>query len=193
MPDTMISQITTSSRADPWAGQHDGGTIVLHWITALLVVALFALAEIWGFLPHGPGRRALQELHVSLGCILVVIVVARLAWRIFGANRLPHPGLMGKLAQAGHGMLYLLLITMAITGPLKRWAGGHALNVFWLFSLPSPMAAQPMLRAPIGFIHVWVAWGIILLAGLHAVVALHHHHVLKDGVLRRMMPRRRSV
>ena len=30
---------------------------------------------------------------------------------------------------------------------------------------------------------------VLILAGLHAAAALFHHHVLKDGVLRRMWPR----
>lgn len=32
------------------------------------------------------------------------------------------------------------------------------------------------------------AWTILVLAGLHAAAALFHHYVLKDDVLRRMLP-----
>ncbi|WZB76337.1 hypothetical protein WJ972_11460 [Achromobacter insuavis] len=31
-----------------------------------------------------------------------------------------------------------------------------------------------------------MAWSIIVLACIHAVAALFHHYVLRDGVLRRM-------
>lgn len=171
-----------------WAGRYDGGEIALHWLTALLVVALFALAEIWGFLPHGAARKTLEGLHVSLGCLLVVTVMARIVWRGVFGRRLPHPGTVGLLARAGHGVLYLLLLTMIVTGPLKRWAAGHALNFFWLFSVPSPIAAVPAWYAPINVIHFWGAWAIIVVAGLHAAMALFHHYALKDGVLRRMIP-----
>jgi cytochrome b561 len=30
---------------------------------------------------------------------------------------------------------------------------------------------------------------VLILAGLHAAAALFHHYVLRDGVLRRMLPR----
>jgi cytochrome b561 len=167
-----------------WSGRYDGREITLHWVTALLVVALFALAQIWGFLPHGAARKTLEGLHVSLGCLLVVTVI----WRTAFGRRLAHPGTVGTLAQAGHGLLYLLLLTMIVTGPLKRWAAGHALNFFWLFSIPSPIAAVPALHAPVNLIHFWAAWAIIIVAGAHAAIALFHHYALKDGVLRRMIP-----
>ncbi len=51
------------------AGRHDGVTIALHWLTAILVVTLFALAEIWNnFVQRGtPLRHQMQLLHVSFG------------------------------------------------------------------------------------------------------------------------------
>ncbi|HTI03384.1 MAG TPA: cytochrome b [Acidisoma sp.] len=182
--------IAGRTHAGRWSGRYDGLAIAFHWLTALLVVSLFAFAQIWGFLPRGPARHLLQGLHVSLGCLLVAIVIARILWRVFGSVRLSHPGMVGKLAQAGHGVLYLLLLAMIVTGPLKRWAAGQALNVFWLFSIPSPLPAEPVLRAPVGFIHFWAAWAVIVIAGLHAATALFHHYALKDGVLRRMIPLR---
>ena len=33
-----------------------------------------------------------------------------------------------------------------------------------------------------------VAWTIIVLASLHAAMALIHHYILKDGLLKRMQP-----
>jgi len=183
-----IDTPTIRATQNSWPGRYDSATVALHWLTALLVISLFALAQIWGFLPHGPARKTLEGLHVSLGCLLVVVVVARLLWRIFGGRHLSNPGMMGKFAHAGHGVLYLLLLTQIVSGPLKRWAAGHPLNVFWLASIPSPIAATPALHAAVSLVHFWGAWAIIVVAGLHALVALFHHYTLRDGVLRRMIP-----
>lgn len=191
MPDAASHDRRFPAPDQSWSGQHDAGTMTLHWITAFLVVTLFALAEIWDFLPHGTARSTLELLHVSLGCLLVVTVLARLVWRGGFGRKLPHPGITGMLAQAGHGLLYLLLITMIVTGPLKRWTRDHGLDFFWLFKIPAPFAMDRAWHAPASLIHFWAAWAIIVVAGLHAMVALFHHHVLKDGVLRRMMPGRR--
>lgn len=45
-------------------------------------------------------------------------------------------------------------------------------------------------RRAIGGLHDTVAWTIIVLAGCHALAGLAHHYWLKDGILRRMLPRR---
>lgn len=187
MPDAFDAE-TARPHTGHGSGHYDGLTVALHWLTALLVIVLFALAEIWGFLPRGPVRETMEGLHVSLGCLLVVVVVARLLWRSFGGRRLPQPGRAGHLVHAGHGLLYLLLLILIISGPLKRWVVGHALNFFWVASIPSPMAADRALHAPVSLVHFWAAWAIIVVAGGHALIALFHHYGLGDGVLGRMIP-----
>jgi cytochrome b561 len=39
-----------------------------------------------------------------------------------------------------------------------------------------------------GSLHNNVAWALIIIAGIHALAALFHHYVLRDGILRRMLP-----
>lgn len=173
------------------ADHHDGMTILLHWLTALLIVALFALAEIWEFLPRGDAQRTLKSLHVSLGVLLIFAVLARLLWRAGFARRLPpDPGIMAHAAEAMHGLLYLLMIVMIVSGPLKTWTTGHGLHVFWLFTIPSPVALPRAWHSGAGLVHNWAAWAIIGLAGLHALAAFFHHYALRDGVLRRILPGR---
>ena len=62
--------------------RYDTPTILLHWLTALLVVGLFALAEIWDALPRTPARKLLQSLHVSFGLLFAAVLVARIVWRL---------------------------------------------------------------------------------------------------------------
>jgi superoxide oxidase len=37
-------------------------------------------------------------------------------------------------------------------------------------------------------VHEWLAYALFAVAGLHALAALYHHFVRRDGVLLRMMP-----
>jgi cytochrome b561 len=167
---------------------YDRGTIALHWITALLVITLFALAEIWGFLPHGtPLRRGMQSVHISLGILLAVVFAIRLVWRSSAAKRIPHAttGLQHIAATAMHFTLYGLLAAQIVLGFLFRWAEGPA-SFFGLVSIPSPLTISHSANGWIGFLHYYNAWLIICLAGGHAVAALLHHYVLRDQTLRRM-------
>ena len=170
---------------------YDGLAMALHWLTALLVVGLFALAEIWGFVPRGtPLRHAMQSLHISLGLTLAAVFLVRLVWRNTGARRMaPLIGGAQRLAaQAMHYGLYGLLAVQIVLGFLFRWAEGPA-GFFGLFAIPSPLVISKAMHHEIGFLHDKVAWVIIILAGGHATIALAHRYIFRDQVLQRMLPR----
>lgn len=172
--------------------RYDRLTRTFHWLTAALVIFLFASAHIWENLAKGtPLRKGLQSVHISLGIALAALIVARIAWRLFGGNRpknVSHP-MLHLLAKAGHGLLYLLLIAQVALGFMFRWAQGEPFMFFGLFPIPAPLAIDHDLRGTFGGLHDNVAWAIILLAGLHAGAALWHHYINGDNTLRSMMPK----
>src|SRR4051812_18741382 len=53
---------------------YDGVAISLHWATALLVVANFALAETWDWFAK-PTQHLLQTVHMSFGILLGLVIV----------------------------------------------------------------------------------------------------------------------
>lgn len=171
--------------------QYDWLTITLHWLTAILVVTLFLLAEIWDFLPKGtPLRKGMQAWHISLGLTLVAVYIIRVLWHVFGSRRLPPAahGLQQVAAKTVHYTLYALLALQMVLGFLFRWAQGEPFMFFGLFDVPTLMSADREMAHTYGEWHEQVAWIIIVLAGGHAALALLHHYVYKDGVLLRMLP-----
>jgi cytochrome b561 len=190
-----VSQIAAGDDAAVAGGRYDGLAMALHWLTALLVLTLFGLAEVWKFLPRGPTRHTMQWVHISLGIALTVVVLVRLAWRTTLARRLPPAGtgLIGLAARAVHYLFYGLLIIMFVTGFTKLWSQGHAASFFGLIAIPSPFTVSKTWHPLANTLHHWVAWTIIVLTGLHAAAALFHHYVHRDRVLRRMLPNRRAI
>jgi cytochrome b561 len=171
---------------------YDGIEMALHWTTALLVVILYGLSQIWTFLPRGtPLRLGMQWWHVSLGILLAAVLVTRIVWRLGPGRRVPPAatGLMELASEIVHYALYALLLAAAVLGFCFRWAQQEPLSFFGLFAIPSPYPFAKEQAGSIGNLHWWVATIIIVVAGSHAAAALFHQYVLRDNVLLRMLPR----
>jgi len=170
---------------------YDGVAITLHWLTALLVFANFALAQTWDWFAK-PTRGLMEDTHMSIGMLLTAVILARIAWRFVPGNRVSslETGWMRLASKATHYGLYLLLIAEAALGFAFRWGSGRPMAFFGTGIPPliGPMA-RPQRRELREF-HEWIGWAIIVIALLHAVSALYHHYVLKDRVLVRMLPSR---
>jgi cytochrome b561 len=168
-------------------------TILLHWLTALLVLAQFGSAHIWEFLKKGtPWRIGLITTHLGLGVLLAATVLVRIVWQLAKRDR-PAPavsGLQNVVATAVHMFLYCLLATQAVLGFLFSWSSGRPLPFFDLFAIPVPIAIDPSFRHTLAELHNDVAWAIIAVVALHAAAALMHHYVVRDGILTRMLPGR---
>lgn len=172
---------------------YGAGTRALHWSSALCVVLAWLLGVLGDELPRGLRPGALFS-HITLGLAVVLLALARLAWRL--ADRppgaLPAPAWMGWTAGAMHGLLYGLMIAVPLVGIVLQFARGQALPLFGLGEIASPWPRDRTLARSEKEVHELLAHLTLLLASLHAAAALIHHLVLRDSTLRRMLPSRRG-
>ena len=169
--------------------RYDGLSIALHWATAALVFLQFGLAETWGFFSKGD-HKLLVLGHMSFGLVLAAVILLRIFWRLtFGRKSFEtDQDLIGYAARIMHHALYVLIVAEVALGFLTRWTDNKPLSFFGLL-IPSPFGTFS--KATGGFvdqIHDVNAWLIMVLVGGHTLAALGHHYLLKDGVLRRMLP-----
>jgi cytochrome b561 len=66
-------------------------------------------------------------------------------------------------------------------------------NMFDLVQVPPLWPADRSLRKVVLAAHAYAAHALAIVALLHALVALFHHHVLRDDVLARMLPVKRLI
>ena len=168
--------------------RHASITIGLHWLSAVLVVALFTIGKTIDFAPSGPLRIDYRSLHMALGVTLGVVLVIRLVWRVTWGGMLPplHQGLLRAIARATHYLLYALMLVTVALGLANVWVRGD-----WIFNVVHVAQLVPGDRAlvhRIGDWHALAADAVVIVAGLHAAAALFHHWVLRDATLRRMLP-----
>jgi cytochrome b561 len=168
-------------------GSYDRRTIVLHWVTAVLVVLLWGIAQVIDLFPKGPPRIAVRSVHIVLGVLLGVVLLMRIAWRTGSGRRLPpaNQGVMGYLAKAVHIGLYVVVVSVVLLGISNAWARGDSL--FSLWKIPKLYPDIQQLKPTIENLHGTFANVLLILAGAHALVAIVHHFILRDGVMRRML------
>ena len=165
---------------------YDSRTIVLHWLTAGLVVTLWGLAQVIDFFPNAQ-RVYPRSAHILLGVSLVLIFATRVVWRSTAGKSLPAAdrGWMNVAAKFTHYALYGLVAATLLLG--LGYESLRADNILNLGRLPSIAPGNRDLRNLIGDWHGTTANAVLILAGFHAAAALFHQYVLKDNLLRRMM------
>lgn len=171
--------------------RYSGAAQALHWATAILVLVAFL---------YGPGgsesrvysaaRDFDRRLHETLGLIVLLLTVIRVGWR--AVDRRPDPPAiprwMGFLSKLVQGLLYVFLFAVPLTAISGAWLEGHPLT--WLGGDIAPWIGEShALGAKVAEVHGWLGDLILWTAGLHAAAALFHQFVLRDGVLRSMLPR----
>jgi cytochrome b561 len=165
---------------------------LLHWATAILVAGAWLLGQVGEDL-GGEGPRAVGIVaHVMVGLAVLLVLVVRLGWRLIDA---PPPAehsrlgvLFDRAGRLAHVVLLVLLFAVPVAGIAYQLALGEPLYLFGLAEIPSPVTATRATARSIKEVHELVANLLMILALLHAVAALFHHWVLRDGVLRRMWP-----
>lgn len=148
---------------------YSGIQIALHWLVAILIVIAWLTGE---------GAEEAMEVveeggttgfvpHVALGLAILALVVVRVLVRL-GRGAPAAPGAPGSLqvlaADWGHRLIYLLMIAVPLGG----------ISTFFL-------------GLEVGEIHGLAANVLMVVVLGHALLALYHQYVLKDGLLRRMM------
>jgi len=165
---------------------------LIHWLTALLVLALFVLGGwIVYFEPADEKLKdELYNLHQSIGITVWVLVLIRVVVRFAtGAPKLPlgTPIIVRGLATLNHLALYLVLLVQPIIGLADTNAWGFPLDWFGLFRVPSPIGKQPdAVAQQLSDLHWFGALLLLVLVGTHIAGALYHGVVRRDGVVRHM-------
>jgi len=174
-----------------------------HWLIVAMVLvqvpAGYLMSYTYGLAVHDPAVQPLQtlmsQMHHTLGLLILLLLPARLAWRLSG----PVPGFDAAMhgyrhifSRLTHALFYVLMLVL----PLSGWAAVSVVAgaPIWLFGAQVPPILPPMKpESPFGYTlyahaHIYAAWFGGLLIMLHVCAAFWHHVVRKDDVFRRMWP-----
>ena len=168
--------------------------IMLHWLTLLVLIGVYACINLTDLYPRGSDMRALlKSWHFSLGLSVLLLAAVRLFVGAWGDKPpiAPEPPLwQSRLSAAVHVALYGLMIAMPLLGWLLLSASGEPIHYFG-WQLPGLVAENQVLAERVKDLHETIGSIGYFLIGAHALAALYHHYVLHDNTLLRMLPGKR--
>ncbi|KQO83868.1 cytochrome b [Rhizobium sp. Leaf262] len=159
----------------------------LHWIVALLVFLTWPLGLMIGFVKDEV-KLDFYLVHESLGFLVLWVMLLRVGARLFA----PAPPIQGSAmermaAHTVHGLFYVFLIIMPVSGFLATNAHGFPLEWFGLVPIWSPLAKSPQIAPTLSAIHEWSAWIVLALFTLHMLAVIFHHLIRRDTTLYRIL------
>lgn len=156
-------------------------SIWIHWLTAILIVALFITHE-------GERGTAAWSFHVGGGAIAGLFFFWRILRRMNrGLAEKPEQvevlNLLSKLVLWG---LLVTIIVLTVTGYLLPWSRGQALDVYGI-AIPSPIGRNMGLHEMMEEVHDFFGHLIVPLVALHILGAAKHLIFDRDkSVIRRV-------
>ncbi len=148
--------------------------VVLHWLTLALLLASFvsheSMKDAWRALTRNTEGFTPDigvQVHVIVGVSVLLLTLVRLALRLRLGAPAPTPGqhpLMTIAAATVHGLIYLMLLALPLTGALA-WFGAVT---------------------DLAEVHEVLFNVTLALVAAHVGAALFHQFVMRDNLLARM-------
>jgi cytochrome b561 len=186
-----VSARDTASVADV---AYDPTTRRVHWLTVILALATIMLA--WGIVGsprHSDARDWLIMLHGSCGIVILALMLFWAGWRFKHRPPPLRPVLTAievALARAIQIAIFLLFVTMPISGYVSLAAAGQSVSFFGLVTIPRLLPASGRLSQIAIALHLCGEFLIYGVVALHISAAVLHGFIRRDGILERMLPRR---
>ncbi|MBL0941250.1 MAG: cytochrome b [Alphaproteobacteria bacterium] len=166
---------------------------LFHWTIAFLIIGMYILANIMMYLSPSVMKYSLYDLHKSTGLLIFSLVLLRLIWRWINPSPmlpLSVPRVQKIASQINTILLYMLMIIFPISGGIMTTMSGHPIKFYNLFVIQPLYYNLNSIAKAAREIHGYSAYALCILVSLHTLAAFYHHFVIKDQILRRMLPKR---
>ena len=160
---------------------------VLHWLSAILLLVQIPLGFYLVDLDFGEERINVENIHVILGLTIFYIVIIRLVNKILNPTPKLDPSIFkGQvfLAKMNHILLYFTILSITISGILKKLFNGETLVIFFR---EIKLNDNFELADQFYNIHILSNYTIMVLIGIHLIAVIVHRLFFKDNLLKKML------
>lgn len=189
----MSATMKISDRPAAGGWGYDGVAKTFHWLVVAMLVVQYSVALVLGWILPKSAEDSLATWHFSMGSSILVVMLARLAWRLTHKPPPPpqdlSPGLR-RLSRATHWAFYAVFIVLPFLGWAAASADGARVSLAGLIPLPLLVPKDDPFGKAMGTVHPVIAITMLAVIALHIAGALYHALVKHDGVIQRMLPGR---
>jgi len=160
---------------------------LFHWLTAAGLIVQIPLGFYLVDLDFDQSRVDIENYHILFGLIIFYVTLIRLIFKVLK----PIPDFKGSaflgqkfIARLNHLLLYLTLLTVTISGILKKLFNGESLVVFFK---KINLTYNYELSEQFYSIHILANYALIGLITLHILAALFHKFFLRENILKRIL------
>ena len=105
-----------------------------HWLSAAILVIQIPLGFYLVDMDFSEKRITVENIHVTVGLSILYLTILRLIYKVFNPTpKLQKSIFIGQkfIAKSNHILLYLSILTITISGGLKKLFNGEELNIFF--------------------------------------------------------------
>ena len=160
---------------------------LLHWISAILLLVQIPLGFYLVDLDFGPERINIESIHVIVGLSIFYLVILRLLTKIINPTPKLNPSIFkgqNFLAKLNHILLYVTILSITISGILKKLFNGENLVIFFKeFRIQDNFELAEVFYD----IHVFSNYFIIALITTHIVAVVVHKFFFNDNLIKKIL------
>ena len=164
---------------------------IFHWVIGLSIISLLCVGLIMTTIAPSSLKNTLYGLHKSTGVIIFFLALARLLWRLSMAV----PALPLTLGTAHHFFarvstysLYMLMFVMPLSGFIMSQAANKPVTLYNLYTLPALLPLNPDISHTARLTHHYAGYILMGILTVHIGAAFYHHAILRNNILKRMLP-----
>ena len=160
---------------------------VLHWLSAILLLIQIPLGFYLVDLDFGEERLGIENIHIIIGLSIFYLVIIRLLNKIFNPTPKLDPSIFkGQkfIAKLNHILLYVAILSITISGILKKLFNGETLVIFF-----KEIEIQDNFELADQFynIHIFSNYTIIALIALHISAVIIHKLFFGENLLKKIL------
>ena len=160
---------------------------IFHWLSAAVLIIQIPLGFYLVDMDFSEKRLTVESLHVTLGISIFYLTLFRLIYKTIN----PTPSLQKSIfigqkliAKLNHYLLYISILTITISGALKKLYNGEELDIFF-----SKIEIKDNFELADIFyeIHIIGNFTLIGLITLHILAVIIHKLFFKENLLKRIL------